>query len=305
MCKYEAIKELSETKHYPVTWMCNFLHVTRSAYYKWLNEPESASERENERIAQQIEEIHDEHPDMGYRRLRDTWVRRNDQTINDKRVLRICRSRGIKSTIKYRPNSCTVAAENARYTAENVLNREFNAEAPNQKWVTDVSEFKYYIGPRILKVYLSAILDLYDRRIVSWEISDHNDNPLVMRTFDKAVASEPDVHPLFHSDRGFQYTSREFHNRLEANDMTQSMSRVAKCIDNGPMEGFWGMMKREMYYGFRYNGRESLIEAMNDYIDYYNHGRYQRRLGIRTPYEFHELYFEKMKKPLNNAYLMA
>ena len=121
------------------------------------------------------------------------------------------------------------------------------ANKPNEKWLTDVSEFKYYNGIEIHKVYLSVILDLYDWRIVAFKISDHNDNPLVMSTFDEAVPLEPNAHPLFHSDRGgFQYTSAQFYTRLKEHHMKQSMSRVAHCIDNGPMEGFWGILKREM-----------------------------------------------------------
>ena len=87
------------------------------------------------------------------------------------------------------------------------------------------------------KVYLSAILDLYDRRIVAYVVGDRNDNPLVFKTFDRAVKVNPDAHPLFHSDRGFQYTDRTFHCKLDKSGMLQSMPRVAKCIDNGPMEG--------------------------------------------------------------------
>ena len=98
--------------------------------------------------------------------------------------------------------------------AENVLKREYHAEKPNEKWLTDVTEFKYYIGSEKHKVYLSAILDLYDRRIVSFDIRDTNDNMLVIHTFDKAVETNPDAHPLFHSDRGYQYTSRTFHRKL-------------------------------------------------------------------------------------------
>ena len=84
---------------------------------------------------------------------------------------------------------------------------------------------------------------------MSYVIRDHNNNALVFDTFDIAVNENPDAHPLFHSDRGFQYTNRTFHAKLEAVGMIQSMSRVAKCIDNGPMEGFWGIIKRERYYG--------------------------------------------------------
>lgn len=205
-------------------------------------------------------------------------------------MLRICRARVIKSTIKYSNNGCTRQADTPQHIAENVLNREFHADKPNEKWLTDVTEFKWYEGIAKHKVYLSAILDLYDRRIVSFVIRDSNDNPLVFDTFDAAVAANPDAHPLFHSHRGFQYTNRTFFSKLEAAGMAQSMSRVARCIDNGPMEGFWGILKRERYYGKRFTDRETLVKMIEDYIDYYNIKRLQRNLGILTPMEKHLQY---------------
>jgi transposase InsO family protein len=244
---------------------------------------------ENRRIADKINAIHEESPDKGYRRIRDDLERYHDTPLNDKRVLRICRSLGVKSTIKYANNGCTRSASNPQYTAQNLLNRQFHADAPNQKWLTDVTEFKWYEGPIIHKVYLSAILDLFDRRIVSYVIRDTNDNPLVFETFDRAVAENPDAHPLFHSDRGFQYTNRIFHTKLEKAKMTQSMSRVGKCIDNGPMEGFWGVLKRERYYGRHFTSREELVQMIENYITYYNTKRLQRGLGVLTPFEKHEL----------------
>lgn len=237
-----------------------------------------------------IEEIHKEHPDKGYRRIRDDLERYHDVKVNDKRVLRICRRRSIKSTIKYASSGCTRQAANPQYVAENILNREFHADAPNEKWLTDVTEFKYYENGEKKKVYLSAILDLYDRRIVAYVIGDRNDNALVFNTFDQAHAKEPDAHPIFHSDRGFQYTNRIFHQKLETAGMTQSMSRVGRCIDNGPMEGFWGIIKRERYYGNRYETKEILVEMIESYIDYYNSKRLQRKLGVVTPLERYESY---------------
>ena len=216
--------------------------------------------------------------------------------MNVKLVLRICRKRGIKSTIKYSNHGCTRQAANPQFLAENVLNREFTAEAPNQKWLTDVTEFKYYAGIEVHKIYLSAILDLYDRRIVSSVIKDSNNNALVFETFDAAIQENPEAGPLCHSDRGFQYTNRVFHSKLEAAGMTQSMSRVAKCIDNGPMEGFWGILKRERYYGRRFTDRATLEKMIEDYIDYYNNERLQRNLGILTPMEKHEQYLAAAKK---------
>ena len=187
-------------------------------------------------------------------------------------------------------NGCTRQAKNPQYIAENLLNRDFHAEKPNEKWLTDVTEFKWYDGIEVHKVYLSAILDLYDRRIVAYVIRDRNDNPLVFDTFDLAAAANPGATPLFHSDRGFQYTNRVFRQKLVDAGMTQSMSRVGKCIDNGPMEGFWGILKRERYYGRRFTDRESLVRMIENYIVYYNYQRLQRNLGVLTPMQKYELY---------------
>lgn len=230
-----------------------------------------------------------ESPDKGYRRINDDLRHDHDIHVNDKRVLRICRARNIKSTVKYSNHGCTRQAKKPQYLAENLLNRQFYASKPNEKWLTDVTEFKWYQGLEVHKVYLSAILDLYDRRIVSFAMSEHNDNPLVFKTFDKAVKDNPDAHPLFHSDRGFQYTNRTFHHKLETAGMTHSMSRVAHCIDNGPMEGFWGILKRERYYGRRFTSKQALIHMIKHYIRYYNTSRVQRNLGVLTPLEKHNL----------------
>lgn len=266
------------------------LHVSRAAYYKWLSGKVSRRAAENKTLAEKVEQIHMESPDKGYRRINDELRHDHGVHVNDKRVLRICRAMGIKSTIKYSSHGCTRQAKNPQYIAENLLNRQFYADKPNEKWLTDVTEFKWYEGIEVRKLYLSAILDLYDRRIVSYVISERNNNPLVFKTFDKAVKANPDAHPLFHSDRGFQYTSRAFHHKLEQAGMTQSMSRVAHCIDNGPMEGFWGILKRERYYGRRFKSKQELIRMIESYIHYYNTRRVQRNLGVLTPMEKHERY---------------
>ena len=250
----------------------------------------------NERIADTITKIHDEHPDMGYRRIRDTLAHDYKIAVNDKRVLRICRKKKIQSYIKHRYNCCTKPTSDPAYVAENILNREFKSDMINQKWVTDVSEFKYGVGEddKKGKLYLSVILDLCDRRPVAFVYSTRNDNPLVFDTFDKAVAANPGATPLLHSDRGYQYTSKAFRRRILAAGMTQSMSRVARCIDNGPMEGFCGLMKREMYYGKKYKTKEELMLAIEKYIDYYTNKRVQRNLGVLTPLEFHEQKLENV-----------
>ena len=162
---YQAIKEEHEDHGYPISALCHLGKVSRAAYYKWLHRGIPAYEAENKRIAEEIEKIHIESPDKGYRRIRDDLERYHGIKANDKRVLRICRKRDIKSTIKYSNNGCTRQAANPQFIAENILNRDFTADAPNQKWLTDVTEFKYYTGIEVHKVYLSAILDLYDRTL--------------------------------------------------------------------------------------------------------------------------------------------
>ena len=287
---YKAIREDHEESGGPIDEACKLLHVSRSGYHKWASGKLSPRAAENKALAEKVEQIHIESPDKGYRRINDELRHDHGIHVNDKRVLRICRAKGIKSTIKYSSHGCTRRAKNPQYIAENLLNRRFHADKPNEKWLTDVTEFKWYAGAEVHKLYLSAILDLYDRRIVAYAISERNDNPLVFKTFDKAVKANPDAHPLFHSDRGFQYTNRAFHHKLEQAGMTQSMSRVAHCIDNGPMEGFWGILKRERYYGRRFKSKQELIRMIESYIRYYNTRRVQRKLGVLTPMEKHEQY---------------
>jgi transposase InsO family protein len=166
---------------------------------------------------------------------------------------------------------------------ENILARDFSADYPNQKWCTDVTEFK--VPGQKKKLYLSAIIDLYDKSIVSYVLSNSNNNKLVFDTFDKALVSNPGAQPIFHSDRGFQYTSKIFKFKLDEAGMIQSMSRVGKCIDNGPMEGFWGTLKSEAFYGIKFENELELRLKIDEYIFFYNNFRLQRNLKGMTPNE--------------------
>lgn len=285
---YTAIKEVHEKHHYPISSLCKISNVSKSGYFKWLKHQKTYNDIRNEKIANIIEKIHSDYPDKGYRRIRDDLYRYYNINVNDKRILRICRVLQIKSTIKYKNNGCTIQNQHPTYTTENILNRNFKADAPDEKWLTDVSEFHYYVNGEKHRLYLSAILDLYDRRIVAYTIGDSNNTELVYNMFDFAVKNNPKAHPIFHSDRGYQYTNRTFHSKLVAAGMTQSMSRIARCIDNGAMEGFWGIIKRERYYGKKFNSRKELVDMIENYINYYNNSRLQRKLGVLTPFEKHE-----------------
>ena len=261
------------------------LGISRAAYYRWLSGKKCTRELENEKIAEIMEQIHTDNPDKGYRRIKDDLAHDHNLNVNEKRVLRICRSLDIKSTIKYKNDGCTRQASNPQHIAENLLNRQFHASMPNEKWLTDVTEFKWYEGIIVHKIYLSAILDLYDRRIVAYIIRDRNDNPLVFDTLDAAIAANPNAHPLFHSDRGFQYTSKVFQSKLQKQGMTQSMSRVSRCIDNGPTENFWSIVKSEMYYLDTFTNEDSLRNAIANYMTFYSTERIQERFKGKTPAE--------------------
>ena len=156
---YIVIKELrKEHSEYSLCQLCMIGHVNRGAYYKWMNNPDSQNDALNKRIADKIMEIHGEHPDMGYRRIRDTLAHDHDINVSDKRVLRICRKKRVQSIIRHRYNCCTKPAADPVYIAENVLNREFHADHLNEKWVTDVSEFKYGAGNIMYAATVMTIL---------------------------------------------------------------------------------------------------------------------------------------------------
>lgn len=232
-------------------------------------------------LAKQIQELYNKVNGVyGYRRMTMNISRQLGMNYNHKRIYRIMNSLNLKAVIRIKKKKYT--HHPALHVAENILNRDFKASAPNEKWVTDVTEFK--VGNK--KLYLSAIMDLYDNLIVGFSMSRNNNNELVHNTLNHAMKLYPKSQPLLHSDRGFQYTSPSFKAKLTQKGLKQSMSRVGKCIDNGPIEGFWGIIKSEMYYLNRFNNYEGLEKAIIDYIEFYNTKRLQKRLNSQTPMEY-------------------
>ncbi len=283
---YLAIQYLHETKKYPVSKLCAALYIPRCSYYKWLKREKNSNELLNEQIIEWIKALYiEENGILGYRQMTIAINRIYHTAFNVKRIRRLMRALHLQSVCRKKRYNYTPSTPEV--TAENILNREFYADKPNEKWLTDVTEFKWYEGPVVHKLYLSAIFDLYDRRIVAYKIGSSNNNKLVFDTFDEAVAKHPNAHPLFHSDRGFQYTSKIFRAKLDKAKMVQSMSRVGRCIDNGPMEGFWGILKSEMYYLRKFTDVQELTTAIENYIHFYNTKRYQKRLHCMTPMEFY------------------
>ena len=262
--------------------MCNLAGIARSSYYKWLNKEETKKDKENSIIIKELTKIYDDVNGIyGYRRMTMNINRNLNKQYNHKRIYRLMKSINLQSVIRKKKKRYIKSTP--QITAENVLNRDFSAATLNEKWLTDVTEFKLTNGT---KAYLSAIIDLYDNSIVSYVLGHSNNNKLVFDTFDLAIERNPSASPLFHSDRGYQYTSKAFKLKLDKVSATQSMSRVGRCIDNGPIEGFWGIIKSEMYYLRKFDNFDELKLAIDNYIEFYNNRRFQKRLKGLSPIEY-------------------
>lgn len=262
--------------------LCKVAEIPRSSYYKWLSHKPSQRQLENQELTAVMMTLYEKvEGTFGYRQLTLHMRRQTEKRINHKRVYRLMKIKGIQSVIRRKKKK--YERSTPQHVAENVLNRAFQAEAPNEKWLTDVTEFKYGNGQ---KAYLSAILDLHDKSIVSYVLGHSNNNPLVFKTLKLALKAAPRSKALLHSDRGFQYTSSSFKKMLDKAKLKQSMSRVGRCIDNGPMESFWGTLKCEKYYLHKYQTFEQLKNDIDDYIHFYNYERLQKKLNGLSPIEF-------------------
>lgn len=278
---YVAIKELN-LQGYPVKVLCDFAGIARPSYYKWLNRVETKEDKENSIIIKELTKIYDDVNGIyGYRRMTMNINRNLNKQYNYKRIYRLMKSMNLQSVIRKKKKRYVKSTP--QITAENVLNRDFSAATLNEKWLTDVTEFKLTNGT---KAYLSAIIDLYDNSIVSYVLGHSNNNKLVFDTFDLAIERNPSASPLFHSNRGYQYTSKAFKLKLDKVSATQSMSRVGRCIDNGPIEGFLGIIKSEMYYLKKFDNFDELKLAIDNYIEFYNNKRLQKKLKGLSPIEY-------------------
>ena len=216
----------------------------------------------------------------GYRRITSA-LRTMGLMINHKRVQRLMNELGLKS--KVRPKRYKSYKGEVGRIVDNTLNREFTAEKPNQKWVTDVTEFKI----KDQKVYLSPIIDLFNQEVVSYEVRTSVTLPLVTDML-RAATKKLQRHekPLIHSDQGWQYQNKQYQNHLRENGLRQSMSRKGNCLDNAVAENFFGILKTEMYHNETFKNADELIENIKEYIDYYNNERIKLKLKGLSPIQY-------------------
>ena len=219
----------------------------------------------------------------GYRRITSEMRNRNF-VINHKTVQRLMNSMGIKSQIRkvrYRSYKGEIGR-----IAPNIINRDFTASAPNQKWSTDVTQIN--IGST--KLYLSPILDMFNGEIVSYNISTSPNMELIYNMLDKAFEKYDKLDGLIiHSDQGWQYQHFGYRQRLEERHIIQSMSRKGNCLDNAMAENFFGILKSELLYAEKFESLEAFIKALDEYIEYYNTKRIKSRLKGKSPVQYRTL----------------
>lgn len=268
--------------------MCDVLEVSRSGYYKWLDRPESNQERQHKEWTTQVKEVYDQSRQLYGSPKVTKKLQQQGVEISERTVTRIMneqqwRSRTVK---KYK------ATTNSKHTLpvhENVLNQEFTASKPNEKWVTDIT----YIATGEGWLYLASVMDLYSRKIVGWHMSERMTKELVLQALKQAYGrQQPEQEVLHHSDRGSQYASHDYQKQLEVYSMLSSMSRKGNCYDNACIESFHSIIKKELIYLNKYETRAEAEKSIFEYIEvFYNNERIHSTIDYATPTEFEQQYY--------------
>ncbi len=257
--------------------------LPRATYYFELNKPDK--DIKNQEIMDLIQSIfHENKQRYGFKRI-TAELRNRGYLINHKKVLRLMTKLCLRAVVKKQKYHSYIGE--VGHIADNIINRNFIASKPNEKWTTDVSQFNCPFG----KAYLSPILDMYGTDIVSWDLSLSPNIEQTKRMLDEAFKKNPNLEGLiFHSDMGWQYQHNYYQERLKEKGIIQSMSRKGNCIDNCIMETFFGTIKREMFYGHEYEFKafDQLKRAIAEYIDYYNNRRIKGKTKWMPPVKFRE-----------------
>jgi transposase InsO family protein len=273
--------------------MCRALEVSPAGYYAWRGRKPSQREKENERLVEKIKSAHSESrgiygsPKM-YRKLR-----RDGEAVSRKRVARLMKEHGIKAK-RAKKSRRTTDSRHTLPVAENVVARQFQAERPDEVWTSDIT----YVWTDEGWLYLVVFLDLYSRLVVGWAVSESLEVGFVERAFLQGQRRRGRaVSPLIHSDRGSQYASTAFRERLSAWGCRQSMSRKGNCWDNAVTESFFGNLKREMVHHERFKTRRAATDQLFDYIEvFYNRMRIHSASDYFAPAEYEARYRAQLQQ---------
>ena len=280
--KFAFIEEhLSE---FPLDVSCQVLEVSRSGYYAWLKRPVSARVSRREELAKKIARVHEQNRKVyGSPRVCQA-LKAQGESVCENTVADIMKERQIWAKTKRKFVPKTTDSRHAQPVADNLLDRQFTAELPNQKWAADIT----YIPTDQGWLYLAGVIDLCSRKIVGWSMADHMRVELVSDALKMAIAHRrPGEDLLHHSDRGVQYASEDYMHLLQSHDMLISMSGKGDCWDNAAMESFWASLKTELVNHEHYGTHEQARASIFEYIEvFYNRKRLHSSLGYVSPETF-------------------
>jgi len=280
--KFAWIK--AHAKLFAIKLMCRILDVSRSGYYAWRKRSAGPRALRRDTLLQRIREVHQANRQLYgsprvYRQLQEEGEEVCENTVAKLMQLHRIRARTAK---RFVPR--TTDANHPYPVAENRLDRQFQAPAPNRKWVTDIT----YVETGEGWLYVAAVLDLFSRKIVGWSMADHLRTELAAGALTMALTRRrPEPGLLHHSDRGVQYASAEYQSLLAGHGFECSMSHAGNCYDNAVMESFWGTLKTELVYQEQFATRTQAKAAIFDYIEvFYNRKRKHSSLNYKSPEAF-------------------
>ncbi|WP_371816540.1 IS3 family transposase [Polynucleobacter sp. MWH-UH25E] len=279
--KREQAQVITELRpHYRLLDLLTIAKMAKSVYYYWVKVGSNRSDP-YQSAKEQITQIFSAHQGRyGYRRVH-LELRNQQQYLNHKTVQKLMTQLGLKSLV--RPKRYQSYKGSVGKVAPNLLERNFETSKPNQKWVTDVTQFNV----KGEKVYLSPVLDLYNGEIISYEVADRPQISSVMQMLQKAFKQlKKEDRPVLHSDQGWQYQMGLYQQALKEKGITQSMSRKGNCLDNAVMENWFGIMKTEFFYQKKFADVPSFKKELKEYIDYYNHDRIKQKLKGLSPVQY-------------------
>ncbi|MBI3329580.1 MAG: IS3 family transposase [Nitrospinae bacterium] len=287
--KFRLIQQ--ERRWYGIDALCQVLGVTRGGYWSWVRRRPGPRRLADAVLLADIRQIYKAQRQVyGSPRIHDE-LQKQGVRCGRKRVERLMSENGIraKQGKKYKPK--TTDSRHNLPVAQNILNRQFARERPNEAWVTDIT----YIPTREGWLYLAAIMDLFSRRIVGWSMGSHIDRHLPLRALQMAVQNRrPRPGLIHHSDRGSQYASGDYQTALKQHGMVCSMSRKGNCWDNAPMESWFHTLKSELIQDLTFNTRREAIAGIFEYMEvFYNRQRIHSALDRLTPSEHEELFFRR------------
>jgi transposase InsO family protein len=275
---------------FPVRRMCKVLDVSRSGYYAWRGRPPSEREMANRELYKKIEDVyHESHGTYGSPRIYQE-LKRQGITCSENRVARLMRLRGLRAK-QTRTYKTTTKRNQADPVAPNVLKRDFEADRPNEKWLTDIT----YIRTDEGWLYLAIVLDLYSRRIVGWAMSDRMTSDLTKDALQMALQRRDiEAGLIHHTDQGSQYTAGDYQQMLKDWGIEPSMNGVGTWYDNAPMESFFGTLKGEWVHHCTYRTRDEARADLFYYIEaFYNRRRLHSALGYLSPESYELLYHQR------------